>query len=98
MTSVAKKAILNSVRKTRSLSKYFLIGNSKESVSGMKLPTIGQIFQYVLHVQEISLGSHPVKSSIFHAVGQVFPLWLMPGIKTLDRQYTEGKFFNLWSQ
>ena len=63
----------------------------------MKLPTIHQIFQYILYLQETSAVSHPVKPSISHAIEHIFSFWAMAGIKTIGRQYAE-KFRKLWNQ
>jgi len=70
---------------------YFLIGNFKISIGGTKLPTLCQIFQYVLYFQELSSASYPVKECIAHAVDQVLPFRLMAGIKTIGKQYAEEK-------
>ena len=58
--TASKRQKINPLR-TRSSSDYFLIGNFKTSIGGTKLPTLRQIFQYVLYLQELSLDSYPVR-------------------------------------
>ena len=84
-------------RSTRSSSEYFLIGHSKETISGSKLPAL-QVFQYVLYVQEVAPKSQSTKLSISHAVEQVFSFWSMPGIKTIGIQYAEDKLLTIWKK
>ena len=67
-------------------------------IGGTKLPTLRQIFQYVLYLQELSPASYPVKECIAHAVDQVLPFWLMAGIKTIGTQYAEEKLSKSWNE
>ena len=93
--TASKTQKINPLR-TRSSSDYFLIGNSKTSIGGTKLPTLCQIFQYVLYLQELS--PYPVKECIAHAVDQVLLFWLMAGIKTIGKQYAEEKLSKSWNE
>ena len=68
--------------KTRSSKDYFLIGQSAEHISGNKLPLLGQILQYVLHLKELSPVTTPLKNHLYHAVDEVLLIWSRAGIKT----------------
>jgi len=58
--TASKRQKINPLR-TRSSRDYFLVGNFKTFVEGTKLPSLRQIFQYVLYLQELSPASYPVK-------------------------------------
>ena len=49
MAEPARKKI-----RTRSTTDYFLIGKSESRISGGKLPTLGQVLRYLLHLKEMS--------------------------------------------
>ena len=90
-TRTASKRQKFDALRTRSSTDYFLIGNSKTSIASSKLPTLRQIFQYVLYLQELSPASYPVKECIAPCASQVLRFWLMAGIKTIGKQYAEEK-------
>ena len=68
--------------KTRSSKYYFLIGQSADHISGNKLPLLGQILQYVLHLKESSPVTTPLKNHLSDAVDEVLLIWSRAGIKT----------------
>ena len=57
--------------KTRSSMNYFLIEQSADHIDGNKLPLLGQILQYVLHVKESSPVTTPLKNHLSDAVDEV---------------------------
>ena len=72
--------------KTRSSMNYFLIGQSADHIVGNKLPLLGQILQYVLHLKESSPVTTPLKNHLFDAVDEVVLIWSRAGIKTVTKQ------------
>ena len=72
--------------KTRSSKDYFLIGQSADHISENKLPLLGQIFQYVLHLKESSPVTTPLKNHLSNAVDEVLLIWSRAGIKTVTKQ------------
>ena len=62
--------------KFRSSKDYFLIGQSADHISGNKLPLLGQILQYVLHLKESSPVITPLKNNLSDAVDEVLFIWM----------------------
>ena len=57
--------------KTSSSMNYFSIGQNADHNDGNKLPLLGQILRYVLHVKESSPVSSPLKNHLSDAVDEV---------------------------
>ena len=72
--------------KTRFSKDYFLIGQSADYINGNKLPLLGQILQYVLHLKESSPVTTPLKNHLSDAVDEVLLIWSCAGIKTVTKQ------------
>ena len=69
--------------KTCSSKDYFLIGQSAGHISGNKLPLLGKILQYVLHLKESLPVTTPLKNHLSDAVDEVLLIWSCTGIKTV---------------
>ena len=72
--------------KTRSSKNYFLIGQSAYHISGNRLPLLGQILQYVMHLKEFSPITTPLKNHPSDAVDKVLLIWSCAGIKIVTKK------------
>ena len=70
---------------TRASAEYFLIGRSEDHISGNKLPLLGQILLYVLHLKEVSSITTPVRKHLSDAIDEVLLIWSRAGIKTMTK-------------
>ena len=69
--------------RTRSNTDYFLIGKSKSRISGGKLPTLGQVLRFMLHLKEMPSKTSLLSIQISAVVDQALPFWKMAGLKQL---------------
>ena len=65
---------------------YFLIWQSADHIGGNKLPLLGQILQYVLHLKESSPVTTLLKNHLSDAVEEVLLILSRTGIKTVSKQ------------
>ena len=86
MAEPARKKI-----RTRSTTDYFLIGKSELRISGGKLPTLGQVLRYLLHMKEMSSKTSPLSVHISTVVDQVLPFWKMAGVETITNRSAEER-------
>ena len=96
MSEPARKKI-----KTRASAEYFLIGRSEDHISGNKLPLLGQILRYVLHLKEVSSITTPVKKHLSDAIDEVLLIWSRAGIKTMTKINALKRLtkdYNTWLQ
>ena len=63
-----------------------MIGQSADHISGNKLPSLGKMLQYVLHLKESSPVTTPLKKHLSDAVDEVQLIWSRAGIKTVTKQ------------
>jgi len=76
----------------------FLIGCPSESISGSKLPTNRQAFQYFLHLKnspEYSGQAHDNQFFAYETIDAGMPFWHMARIKTMTRQNAMLHFMSL---
>ena len=95
MAEPARKKI-----RTRSTTDYFLIGKSESRISGRKLPTLGQILRYLLHLKEMSSETSLLSVHISTVVDQVLPFWKMARVETITNRSAEERLkkdFNTWT-
>ena len=72
--------------KTRFSMNYFLIGQSADHIGGNKLPFLGQILQYLLHLRESSPVTTPLKNHLSDAVDKILLIWSRARSKTVTKQ------------
>lgn len=77
--------------KTRSSAEYFLVGCSATRISGSKLPTLRQTFQYLLYLKEEAPKTSPLSAHISTVVDQVLIFWSMAGIETITKRRAEAR-------
>ena len=83
----------------RSTTDYFLIGKSESQISGGKLPTLGRVLRYLLHLKEMSSKTSLLSVHISTVVDQVLPFWKMAGVETITNRSAEERLkkdFNTW--
>lgn len=80
--------------KTRSSSEVFLVGQPSASISGSKLPTNRQVFQYFLYLKQDTPRENN-ESLAYDMVDAVLPFWNMARIKTVTRQNAMLNFMKM---